>query len=100
MHWSAVACGLWSRAKSENPGFEPSVAYGLALGVRLGGLEASLMHGLADGEERRAMVDATHPIERRRDLTWLGLGLGLGLGLAPVHLSRPAEVSLVARRRA
>ena len=32
MRWSAVACGLWSRAKSARSGFEPSVAYGSSSG--------------------------------------------------------------------
>ena len=54
MHWSAVACGLWSCAEFASPGFEPSVAY-VDVSVRLN--------------------------QHDRHLVRLGLGLGPGLGL-------------------
>ena len=54
MYWSAVACGLWSRAEFASPGFEPSVAYAdVSVGV----------------------------YQHDRHLVRLGLGLGPGLGL-------------------
>ena len=35
MHWSAVACGLWSRVNPASSGFEPCAAYRHVLLLRL-----------------------------------------------------------------
>eukprot|EP00964_Phaeocystis_antarctica_P062303 scaffold37316_cov65-Phaeocystis_antarctica.AAC.1 len=91
--WSAVACGLWSRAKSASPGFEPCVAYPPSelptreMVRRLSPRRAASVTSCSTSAASRRPPAAT-PSRVRPSLaeaectsTWLGSGLGLRLGL-------------------